>query len=64
MKNRHRLAVIGFVVLAAAGIAAWAEKGKLDHYELKVSTISPESMVLIKTFSTENTDLGSAKKVR
>lgn len=61
-EHSWRRVVIGALIFAFAGLCQAAEEYVLDRYEVKSAAASSNSPVLIKDFSTENTDFGKLKK--
>jgi len=61
-KHSWRWIVTGALLFAFAGLCQAAEEYVLDRYEVKSAAASSNAPILIKDFSTENTDFGKLKK--
>ena len=61
-KQSRRWIVVGVLLFAFAGLYQAAEEYVLDRYEVKSAAVPSASPILIKDFSTENTDFGKLKK--
>jgi len=61
-KHSRRWVLIGVLSLALGGLCQASEGYVLDRYEVKSAAVSSDSPILIRNFSTENTDFGKLKK--